>query len=279
MSEWGDWQAVEGFDYEHLVYEKRYRVAGGGVARISFNRPERMNALNAEMCKGAVRGLRDANVDPSIGVIVVTHRGSHFGVGGDLGGGLGGDPAGAMAMSQLDPTIKSCLKPVIAAVRGYVIGASNHMAYTCDITLAGESAVFGQNGPRVGSPAGGYMLANSAHIMGMKRARELWLRCRQLTAQEALEAGLCNAVVQDRLVDAEVEKWCDELLDLVPTCLAVAKQSFEAVDTPLQYSDRFSSMIAPDFFHQPEIREAMQAFFERRKPNFWSEELIAQRKA
>jgi 1,4-dihydroxy-2-naphthoyl-CoA synthase len=278
MSEWSEWQAVEGFEYEHLVYEKRYRVRGGGVARISFNRPERMNALNGEMCKGAVGGLRDANVDPSIGVIVMTHTGPHFGVGGDLGGGLGGDPAGAMAMSQLDPTIKSCLKPVIAAVRGYVIGASNHMAYTCDITIAGESAVFGQNGPRVGSPAGGYMLANSAHIMGMKRARELWLRCRQLTAQEALEAGLCNAVVQDRLVDAEVEKWCDELLDLVPTCLAVAKQSFEAVDTPLQYSDRLSSMIAPDFFQQPEVREAMQAFFERRKPNFWSEELIAQRK-
>jgi len=208
----------------------------------------------------------------------LTHRGPHFGVGGDLAGGLGPDPGAVLAMTQLDPTIKSCLKPVIAAVRGYVIGASNHMAYTCDITIAGESTVFGQNGPRIGSPAGGYMLANSAHIVGMKRARELWLRCRQLTAQEALEAGLCNAVVQDRLVDAEVEKWCDELLDLVPTCLAVAKQSFEAVDTPLQYSDRFASMIAPDFFAQPEIREAMQAFLERRKPNYWSEELIARRK-
>jgi 1,4-dihydroxy-2-naphthoyl-CoA synthase len=122
------------------------------------------------------------------------------------------------------------------------------------------------------------MVANSAHIIGMKRGRELWLRCRQLTAQEALEAGLCNTVVQDRLVDAEVEKWCDELLDLVPSCLAGAKQSFEAVDTPLQYSSNFLNMIEPHFLGQPEIREAMGAFLERRKPNFWTQEMVERRK-
>ena len=277
MSEWGDWQPVEGFDLEHVLYEKRYRERGGGVARIRFNRPERMNALNGAMFQGIVDALRDANRDSSVGVIVISHTGSHFGVGGDLRGGLGdGDLGGAM--TQVDPSIKQCLKPVIAAVRGYVIGAHNHMAYTCDFTIAGESAIFGQNGPRVGSPASGYMVASSAHVVGMKRARELWLRLRQLTAQEALEAGLCNVVVQDRLVDAEVEQWCGEILDLVPPCLAAVKQSFEAVDAPLQYSGNFLNMIEPGFFGTPELREAIQAFLERRKPNFWSEEMVARRK-
>jgi naphthoate synthase/2-ketocyclohexanecarboxyl-CoA hydrolase len=276
MSEWGDWRPVEGFDLEHVRYEKRHRTRGGGVARIRLDRPERMNALTGEMFQALVDTLRDANADSSIGAIVLSHTGPHFGVGGDLRGGLRPDLGGAMA--QVDPTIKRCFKPVIAAVRGYVIGAHNHMAYTCDFTIAGESAVFGQNGPRVGSPATGYMVANSAHIMGMKRGRELWLRCRQLTAQEALEAGLCNTVVQDGRVDAEVEQWCDELLDLVPTCVAAGKQSFEAIDAPLQYSTNFLNMIEPDFFGQPEIREAIQAFLERRKPNFWQEEMVARRK-
>jgi 1,4-dihydroxy-2-naphthoyl-CoA synthase len=148
------------------------------------------------------------------------------------------------------------------------------MAYTCDFTIAGESAVFGQNGPRIGSPATGYMMASSAHVMGMKGAREMWLRCRLLTAQEALEAGLCNTVVQDRLVDAEVEKWCDDLLDLVPACIGAGKQSFEAVDMPLQYSGNFLNMMEPGFMGHPETVEAITAFHERRKPNFWTEELI-----
>jgi 2-ketocyclohexanecarboxyl-CoA hydrolase len=114
--------------------------------------------------------------------------------------------------------------------------------------------------------------------MGMKRAREMWLRCRLLTAQEALEAGLCNVVVQDRLVDAEVERWCDDLLDLVPTCIAAGKQSFEAVDMPLQYSGNFLHIMEPNFWGNPETWEALNAFYERRQPNFWTEEMIAQRK-
>ena len=88
MSEWGDWQPVEGFDLEHVLYEKRYRERGGGVARIRFNRPERMNALNGAMFQGIVDALRDANRDSSVGVSVISHTGSHFGVGGDLRGGL-----------------------------------------------------------------------------------------------------------------------------------------------------------------------------------------------
>jgi naphthoate synthase/2-ketocyclohexanecarboxyl-CoA hydrolase len=271
-SEWGDWVEVEGFAFEHVRYEQRQRVRGGGVARIVLNRPERMNALTTDMFQAIVDALRDAGRNSRIGAIVITHEGPHFGVGGDLAGGV------RFPIPPVDDTIKQCLKPVIAAVRGYVIGAHNHMAYTCDFTIAGESAVFGQNGPRVGSPASGYMVAQSAHVMGMKRGRELWLRCRQLTAQEALEAGLCNTVVQDRLVPAEVDRWCDDLLDLVPYCLAACKQSFEAIDMPLHHSDAFLGMIEPNLFGQLEAREAIQAFTERRKPNYWSEEMVARRK-
>jgi naphthoate synthase/2-ketocyclohexanecarboxyl-CoA hydrolase len=271
MSEWSEWEPVEDFESEVIVFEKRYRTRGGGVARLSIDRPEKLNALNGPAFSGLVHGLGVANRDAGIGVIVITHKGPHFGVGGDLTGGVNA------AMTQLDPTIKSCKKPVIAAVRGYCIGASNHMAYTCDFTVAGESTVFGQNGPRIGSPASGYLVANAAHVMGMKRGREMWMRCRHLSAQEGLESGLCNVVVQDRLVDDEVEKICDDVLDLVPTCIATIKQSFEAIDLPLHYSDRFIGMMHGNHFAAPDVREGGRAFMEKRKPNHWTKEMIAWR--
>ena len=109
MSEWSEWKAVEGFENTAVIFETRYRKRGGGVARISIDRPERMNALNGDACTGLVRSLRQANDDAAIGAIVIGQTGPHFGVGGDLSGGVNA------AMGQLDSTIKSCRKPVIAA--------------------------------------------------------------------------------------------------------------------------------------------------------------------
>lgn len=276
MADWTEWERVEAFDFEDIIYEKRYRERGGGVARLLMDRPQSMNAMTGNGWQEIVDAMRDAAADNTIGVIVLSQTGPHFGVGGDMQweaeGGLRG------AIPNFDGAIKGAKKPVVAAVRGYCIGGHNHMAYTCDFTIAGESAIFGQTGPRVGSPASGFTVASSAHVVGQKRGRELWMRCRQFTAQEALAMGLCNVVVQDRLIDREVERWCDEILDLVPYCLAAVKQSFEAVDMPLHYSGNFLNMIEPNFHDRPEVKEAQRAFFEQRKPNFWQDEMVAQRR-
>lgn len=159
---------------------------------------------------------------------------------------------------------------MIAAVRGYCIGGHNHLSYHCDFTIAADTAIFGQNGPRVGSPAHGQLVADLAHVIGLKRAKEMWMLCRQYTAEQAFHMGLVNAVVPESRLDQEVERWCDELLDLSPTCLSIVKQSFEAVGGYLAHeTGRILAMIAPDFHHRPEVTEAQRAFFERRKPNFW----------
>ncbi len=271
---WTDWERVPGFESETTIYEKRYRERGGGVARFLFNRPQRMNAFTEVELRELNRSIRDANRDPNIGVLVISSVGDHFGTGGDVEWEARGGVRGQIP--DFNGALRNSLKPTIAVVKGYCIGGHNHMAYHCDFTIASEDAIFGQNGPRVGSPAHGRAIAQLAHIVGLKRAKEIWMLCRQYTAQQALAMGLINEVVPRDKLDEAVDRWCDELLDLAPTCLAIVKQSFEAVGGYLsQESGRVLSLIAPDFHDRPEVREAQRAFFEKRRPNFWPQKTTA----
>lgn len=279
MSDWKNWEPETQRTYEHIIFQKRYRERGGGVARIQFNHPERMNSYDIPMGNEVIDALVNANRDNTIGVILLTHVGDHFGVGGNVQA-LSSDANSTDMMIggiSADTVIGRSLKPVVAVVRGYCIGMHNHLAYHCDLTIAGESAVFGQTGPKVGSPISGSLVAVSAQVLGMKRAKQLWMENPQLTAQEALSWGLVNAVVQDPLLDEKVEELCDELLDRVPTTIAGVKQSLEGVLTPLAATNSILTMIDPDFANRPEIVEASQAFYEKRKPNFWTDEMTTDR--
>ena len=95
-------------------------------------------------------------------------------------------------------------------------------------TLASETAVFGQVGPKVGSVDPGFGTAYLARIVGEKKAREIWYLCRRYSAQEAEAMGLVNRVVPDAELDAEVERWCLELCARSPTSIAFSKRSFNA---------------------------------------------------
>jgi naphthoate synthase/2-ketocyclohexanecarboxyl-CoA hydrolase len=166
--------------------------------------------------------------------------------------------------------VRFSTQPVIAAVRGYAIGGGNHLAYTCDLTIAADNAVFGQIGSRVGSPADGYMVRYLIRVIGAKRAREMWLTRRRISAQEALEWGLVNAVVPLAQLDAEVLVWCDRVLDGSPTCVKILKAVFDQeIDEMAGDVRRMAHLVAPNFGRSAEAREAQSAFFEKRTPNFW----------
>ena len=180
-----------------------------------------------------------------------------------------GDTKGPRDTPPVNDAILDCPKPVIAAVKGWCIGGGNHWAYCCDFTIAADNAKFGQNGPRVGSPADGYIVSYLAEVIGHKRAREMWMLCRRYTAQEAYEMGLVNKVVPVDKMDEEVEKWCRELLSLSPTCLRIVKASFNANIQHIRGThNHFRKSLAPDFDGSAEQREAQKAFFERRPPDF-----------
>ena len=96
--------------------------------------------------------------------------------------------------------------------------------------------------------------------------------CRQYTARQAYEMGLANTVVPEAKLEEEVDKWCEELLNLAPSCLQIVKQSFNAIGNEIMWtSDKILSFLAPDFFDRAEVKEAHEAFFNKRTPNFWKD--------
>ncbi|MBI1987264.1 MAG: enoyl-CoA hydratase/isomerase family protein [Nitrospinae bacterium] len=277
-TEWTPWKKVEGeaMDFRDIIYEKKYRAHGGGVARLSFNRPERMNAFTDEGIKELIIALDDLSRDRTIGVGVITGVGDNFGTGGDVGWEAAGGLHQAFLLGGVgfNTALRRCRKPTIAAVKGYCIGGSHHLAYFCDFTVAADNAIFGQTGPKVGSPAHGFVVTYLSRVVGPKKGREIWMMCRQYTAQEALQIGLVNTVVPLERLEAEVDQWCDELLDRCPTIIELQKASF---DRDIDYMEgdfgRYLSMMAPDFFYGPEPKEAQAAYFEKRRPNFWKDRM------
>ena len=243
------------------------------VATITINRPKVLNAFTGDNVEEMQALMGQAAADRNVAVIVLTGVGERaFCVGGDVNWEKGsGGRSGLQDLSfNLNRQIAECGKPVIARVNGYAIGGGHHIAYFCDFTIAAEHAIFGQNGPRVGSPAGGHIVSHSANVIGHKRAREMWMLCRRYSAKQALEWGLANAVVPMAELDAEVKKWCDELLAVSPTCLRILKRSFYHHMAPIMQRDMNDLLkeVAPNYFSTDEQQEGANAFLQKRKPDF-----------
>ncbi len=253
-------------DYQDL----RYEVADG-VATITINRPKQYNAFTSDTLKEMTLAFETAASNRAVGVIVLTGAGDKaFCAGGDVNW----EKEGGLERQNIDPylfhqTLSFCPKPIIARVNGYAIGGGNHIAYFCDFTIAAEHAIFGQNGPRVGSPACGGIVSYLTRVVGAKRAREMWMLARRYTARQACDMGLVNTVVPYEQLDEEVAKWCRELLALSPTCLRILKASFvEEWSYLLGQGDQLRRHLTTPRFWAEEQQEGAQAFLEKRPPDF-----------
>jgi naphthoate synthase/2-ketocyclohexanecarboxyl-CoA hydrolase len=271
--EWTQCQ-VKGVSSGLVLYEKKYLV-NGGIARITFHNEIRpgINALRDVMGRELRILLSDANYDPSIGVVVLTSYGDKsFLAGGDVSWEASGGLVEQLELGLADAqaSMRRCRKPIICAVKGFCIASGNHLAYFCDFTIAADNAVFGQTGPRVGSPADGHIVSYLIRVVGAKKAREMWMLCRRYNAQEALQMGLVNAVVPLNKLDEEVEKWCEEILEKSPKCIEILKV---ALDTEFDYMRGTLGLqqvaMAPGFLEGEEAKEAQNGFLEKRKAQWW----------
>lgn len=257
-------------EYQDIIYEKK-----NGRAVVTINRPEVLNAFRAKTLFEMTDAITECWKDSSVGVLILTGSGERaFCTGGDQKAKKDKNsendrylPVGQY-VAQLHYLIRNIPKPVIAAVRGYAIGGGNVLQVICDITIAGENAIFGQVGPKVGSVDAGFGTAYLSRIVGEKKAREIWYLCRQYSAKQALEMGLINKVVPDEELMAEVDKWCDEILTKSPTALKIAKYSFNS-DSDHIFGISRMGLSSLELFHTTdEANEGINAFLEKRNPDF-----------
>ncbi len=256
-------------EYTDILYEK-----GDGVAKVTINRPQVRNAFRPLTIDEMVRAFQDAREDDTVGVIVLTGAGDKaFCAGGDqkvrVSGGYK-DESGRVRLQvlELHRSIRVVPKPVIAMVNGYALGGGHVLHLLCDLTIASETAIFGQAGPKVGSFDAGFGTILLSRIVGEKKAREIWYLCRQYTAREAEEMGMVNRVVPPDRLEEETMEWARELLRMSPTALAMLKASFNA-DTDWVYGlQAMAHGAASLFYRTEEAQEGRDAFLEKREPDF-----------
>ena len=260
-------------DFEDIRYE-----TNGGIAKITITRPKVRNAFRPQTVIELSRAFELAREDPDIGVIVFTGEGDlAFCSGGDqnVRGDTGylsepGKPGavGRFHVTDLHVQFRRLPKPVVAMVAGFPIGGGHVLHVCCDMTIAADNARFGQTGPRVGSWDGGFGASLLRDLVGPKKAKEIWMLCRQYDAEQAEEMGLVNTVVP--LADLEVEtvSWCREMLALSPFALRLVKASFNAHEDGYAGIQQLAHDTNLLFYGNEEAKEGREAYKEKRRPDF-----------
>jgi 2-ketocyclohexanecarboxyl-CoA hydrolase len=254
--------------YEDILCEERE-----GIARITINRPQVLNAVRGRTAEELLHAIDRAGWNREVGVLVLAGAGDRaFCSGGDPSshsqGGYGVRGAIGLPMDALQSLIRDIPTPVIARVQGFAIGGGNVLVTVCDLAIASTHAVFGQVGPKVGSVDPGFGTALLARVAGERRAREMWYLCRRYGAEEALAMGLVNRVVAPEQLDAEVGRWCREILAKSPTALAIAKRSFNADPENIRAIGALGFEALALYDGTAESRGGVEAFLAKRAPDF-----------
>lgn len=267
-----NWTQVQ--QYEDITYHK-----SEGIARIAFNRPEVRNAFRPKTVDELNEAFNNVWNDQELGVILFTGNGPAadgkyaFCSGGDQtvrgdSGYLDDSGVARLNVLQLQRTIRSIPKPVIALVSGYAIGGGHVLHVICDMTIAADNAIFGQTGPKVGSFDGGLGSSYLARIIGQKKSREVWYLCRQYTATEAEDMGLVNKVVPIDELETEGVRWAQEILQRSPIAIRCLKASHNADCDGQIGLQELAGQATMLFYMTEEGQEGRNAFIDKRSPNF-----------
>ena len=257
----------------NLVLETRE----GAVATLTMNRPDRLNALNVELSTGLAAAIARVAEDPQIRVVVLTGAGRAFCSGGDLK--LIQEARGRGASRELEPLLRAGVeivvemrtmpKPIIAAVNGPAAGAGMNLALACDIRIASEQAVLGQNFARVGlfPDYGGTFLL--PRLVGASRAAEMFYTGEMIDAREAERLGLLNHVVAPERLTAETRALAERLAQAPPLAVRAVKQVLFGNDrAELERALEFEVTTQMRCFLSEDCGEGIRAFFEKRPPRF-----------
>jgi 2-(1,2-epoxy-1,2-dihydrophenyl)acetyl-CoA isomerase len=256
-----------------VVLEER----NGSIATIRLNRPERLNALNIEMGRALVHALLRASQDNSVRAVVVTGAGRGFCAGGDvellrdLRKRNASDELKALleAGKEICLSIATMTKPVIAAVNGPAAGGGMNLALAADIRVASDAASFTESFAKVGlypDFGGTYFLPR---IVGPALSAELFYTAETLSAADALRLGIVNRVFSAAQFEAETQKIVEVLAGAPTVALRDVKRTIVADDKKaLEMKLDEEIRLQIHCFQSEDCLEGLNAFFEKRKPNF-----------
>tara|TARA_Y100001968_G_scaffold331773_1_gene387610 strand:+ start:8827 stop:9684 length:858 start_codon:yes stop_codon:yes gene_type:complete len=250
-----------------------------GIARIAINRPEKRNAFTPKTISELCDAFNLVKYNESIGVVLFTGAGPDkkgiysFCSGGDqsIRGSKGyKDQEGSQKLNvlELQRLIRTLPKIVIALVPGFAIGGGQVLHLICDLSIASNTAIFGQTGPRVGSFDGGFGSSYLARVVGQRKAKEIWFLCRKYSAKQALEMGLINAITTIEELESEGVKWAKEILLNSPTSIRILKASFNAENDGMAGIQELSGYATQLFYGTTEAQEGRDAFLQKRQPDF-----------
>ncbi len=255
--------------YKKLLVEKK-----AGIGWITFNRPEFLNALDAEARRELIDALNEMETDSEVRVVAITGAGEKaFSAGADVRMFVDITPTQAKEYVGLAKAatrkIETLTKPVIAAVNGYAFGGGLEIALACDMVVATRNAIFGQTEINVGLIPGAGGTQRLPRILGIRKAKELILTGEVLDAEQALRLGLVNQIVDSSHLVEAVEAIAQKLKEKSSLILRFAKEAVnKSMESNLEAGLDYESELFSLCFSTEDQKEGVKAFLEKRPPIF-----------
>lgn len=256
-------------EYNTIIYEKSDRT---GI--ITLNRPKNMNALNSELLKELNQVLTEIDFDDEVKVVILTGSEKVFAAGADITEmnkmKTPGDARRFLKSAQaVFNRIEDIEKPVIAAVAGLALGGGCELSLACDLRIAAENASFGQPEIKIGVIPGGGGTQRLPRIVGLTKARELLYTGDVVDAQEAYRIGLVNKVVPTASLTEEARKMAQKIARQPGEALKATKLCINrGLDMGLRSALAYEACCFEMLFATEDQKEGMNAFMEKRKPEF-----------
>lgn len=256
-------------DFKFIVYEK-----SEGIATITLNRPEALNAFSKEVVSEVLQALEDIRSDESVRVVILTGAGEKaFSAGADIKAMIGMNSLKARELSLMGE--KLCLalenleKPVIAALNGYALGGGLEVAMSCDLRIASENSRVGQTEINIGLIPGWGGTQRLTRLVGRTKAKEMVFTGKMIDARTAEQLGIVNMVVPADKFREAVRQFALELALKAPVAIKVAKALIDkgaeiGLDSALALEREGFGVVAST----EDLQEGVNAFTEKRKPVF-----------
>jgi enoyl-CoA hydratase/carnithine racemase len=242
------------------------------VGLIRIHRPDAMNALNDAVMNGLSDALDQLEADVGIGCMVLTGSEKVFAAGADIVAMQNMDFAQAYSTDFITRNwerLRTCRKPVIAAVSGFALGGGCELAMMCDLIFASETARFGQPEIKIGTLPGAGGTQRLPRAVGKALAMDLCMTGRLMDANEALRAGLVSRVMATEMLLAETLTTAKKISEYSLPALMMMKEAVNrAYESPLSEGIWFERRMLHASFALQDQKEGMQAFLEKRPPKF-----------